>query len=348
MQVPVKDHGKKEVIEAKEKEIENLGLYGVYEEVEDIGQEKIGSRWVVTEKQKHDGQKQLYKARLVARGFQEIDQPQADSPTVAKESFKMFMALAANSKFDVVSMDIRAAFLQAKKLDRDVYMEPPKDIKKEGKIWKLLKPLYGLDDASRKFWLTVKEELKNLGLRTVPGDEAFYFENRENKLIGFVLSHVDDFTVAGTDEFIEKIVSGISRKFTVSKIERGKFRFTGLDVDVDKGKIGVSMEDYAESVEPLKEIRKANRDEKLTKIEMQEYRKYTGKISWLSQGTRPDLGFTALQMAKRNNNATIADLRGIERVIEKIKKEENRIVYREIGEKEEVQLIGIVDASYKT
>ena len=42
------------------------------------------------------------------------------------------------------------------------------------------------------------------------------------------------------------------------------------------------MEDYANSVEDIKEIRKADRGEKLTKAELKEYRKSTGKISWLS------------------------------------------------------------------
>ena len=50
----------------------------------------------MTQKEKHDGQKQQFKARLVARGFQEREQSQADAPTVAKESFKILMALAAN------------------------------------------------------------------------------------------------------------------------------------------------------------------------------------------------------------------------------------------------------------
>ena len=159
VEVPVREHGKAEVIEAKEKEIENLKLYETFEEIDDEGQETIGSRWIVTEKEKHDGQKQNYKARLVAKGFQERDQPQSDSPTAAKESFKLLVALAANQNFRVVSMDIRAAFLQAKKLDREVFVRPPDDIKKEGKIWKLLKLLYGLDDASRKFYLKVKETL---------------------------------------------------------------------------------------------------------------------------------------------------------------------------------------------
>ena len=79
--------------------------------------------------------------------------PQTDSPTVSKESFKILMAIAANNGFRLASVDIRAAFLQSRTLHRDVFMKPPPDIKKEGIIWRLKKPLYGLDDASHKFWL---------------------------------------------------------------------------------------------------------------------------------------------------------------------------------------------------
>ena len=58
VEVPVREHKKPEVIEAKNKEIENLEKYGVFEEVEDEGQETVGSRWVITRKEKVDGQKQ--------------------------------------------------------------------------------------------------------------------------------------------------------------------------------------------------------------------------------------------------------------------------------------------------
>ena len=111
------------------------------------------------------------------------------------------------------------------------------------------------------------------------------------------LSHVDDFTIAGEDEFVNRIVKGIERKFTVSKVDEDEFRFTGLDVKAGNGKIEVLMEDYANLVEEIKEIRKADRADKLTKTELKEYRKYTGKISWLSQGTRPDLSYSALMLA---------------------------------------------------
>ena len=44
-------------------------------------------------------------------------------------------------------------------------MMPPKDIRREDYISKLNKPLYGLNDASRKFWLKVKNVFKDKGLK---------------------------------------------------------------------------------------------------------------------------------------------------------------------------------------
>ncbi len=149
--------------------------------------------------------------------------------------------------------------------------------------------------------------------------------------MGLNLSHVDDFTIAGEDEFVKRIVKGIERKFTVSKIDEDEFRFTGLDVKTGNGKIEDSLEDYANLVEEIKEIRKVDRAEKLTKTELKEYRKYTGKISWLSQGTRPDLSYSALMLAKKNNSATISDLRSVNKIVGKVRKEENKVVYRKVG-----------------
>ena len=85
------------------------------------------------------------------------------------------MVIAANNNFELASVDIRAAFLQAKVFDREIFMKPPDDIREPGSIWKLSKPLYGLDDTSRKFWLKVKETLLDLNLKVMDGDKAFYY-----------------------------------------------------------------------------------------------------------------------------------------------------------------------------
>ena len=46
--------------------------------------------------------------RLVPCGFQEKDKSQLDLPTIAKESFKLLIALATNKDFELATMDIRA------------------------------------------------------------------------------------------------------------------------------------------------------------------------------------------------------------------------------------------------
>jgi len=133
VEIPAKEENTPECNEAKHKEIENLVKFDVFEEVYDCGQERISSTWVVTQKEKADGQKSQVKGRIVAKGYQEGKKPQSDLPTLLRESLKMYFAVAANEGFELRSIDIRAAFLQAKGLDREVYMEPPKDIRKQVK-----------------------------------------------------------------------------------------------------------------------------------------------------------------------------------------------------------------------
>ena len=57
VKIPRKEHNKPEVIEAKEKEMNNIEKYGTFEEVPDRGERKITRRWVVTRKTKQDRQK---------------------------------------------------------------------------------------------------------------------------------------------------------------------------------------------------------------------------------------------------------------------------------------------------
>ena len=58
------------------------------------------------------------------------------------------MALSANEGLKTISIDICTAFLPAKVLDQAVFMDPPKDLRKQGNDWRLIKQLYGLDNAS--------------------------------------------------------------------------------------------------------------------------------------------------------------------------------------------------------
>ena len=246
-----------------------------------------------------------------------------------------------------MSVDIHAAFLQSKELKRELYVVPPKDIRKEGILWKLKKPLYGLNDASRRFWLRVREVFKKEGLQTLVGDEAFYFKY-ENGLRGMVITHVDDFQLAGDESFVTSLVEQLRTNLTVSKIEKGRYRFTGVDVRKTDSGIQLSMEDYANSFESVGELRKVKKSEELTKLEMRKYRKFVGKLNWLSENTRPDLSIWALNMSKKNSKATIGDLKSINKIIQKIKKKQSLVRFTRIDTKENLVLHVVGDASYRS
>ena len=131
-------------------------------------------------------------------------------------------------------------------------------------------------------------------------------------------------------------------------MEYDNFRYTGQDISsAGDGSIHIEMKNYVESLEDIKEIHKANKEEDLTKTESKEYRKVTGKISWLADSTRLDLSYTHLSMSKKNNSATIADLRNVSRVIKKAKERPSMIRFSRIGDKEDLIVLGMGDTSFK-
>ena len=75
----------------------------------------------------------------------------------------------------------------------------------------------------------MKETLVILGLKVMPGDEAFYYLHKHVELQGVALTHVNDLILTENEDFIEKISDGIAHILTVSKVDKDKFRFTGWD-----------------------------------------------------------------------------------------------------------------------
>merc|ERR1712082_435631 len=139
------------------------------------------------------------------------------------------------------------------------------------------------------------------------GDEALYYLHRDGELIGAVITHVDDFTLAGTEEFVNNVINTVAQEITVSKIEGENFRYTGIDVKTVEDGVEIEMQDYVDSLDEVIEIRKADKDDPLTRAELKVYRKMTGKLIWVANSTRPDLSYTALAMSKKNTTARIKD-----------------------------------------
>ena len=110
----------------------------------------------------------------------------------------------------------------------------------------------------------------------------------------------------------------------------------------------MSMEDYAASITKIDHFRDAPKDEELTKTEHKLFRKKVGQLSWLASNVRPDLSFPVQALSQKSAKPTLADLKKVNHVVSMVKSEGNKIVFRHIDSKENLQILGVSDASWST
>ena len=217
------------VEEAKLCEINNFKKFQVYEEVplEDCPNqdEIISSIWII---QRKDGGR--VKARLCARGFQEVETyKHTDAPTADKTSIRVFLTIVGMLGWQSGSLDVKSAFLQSHRLDRSVYMLPPKDIRKNGMVWKITKPIYGLRDSVQNWYNTLKHDLISVGCEQSILDPTVFRFYEGNSLKGLFLCHVDDFLFSiGDTEFTDKVINRLKDRYEISSENMGSFDFVGL------------------------------------------------------------------------------------------------------------------------
>lgn len=87
----------------------------------------LTARWVFKKKIGQDGTVSQYKARLVARGFQQqegIDYDEIYSAVAKPASFRVLFALAALLGWKVHQSDVATAFLNGM-LDLDIFIKSP-------------------------------------------------------------------------------------------------------------------------------------------------------------------------------------------------------------------------------
>lgn len=180
--------------EAINKELKTLDENGTWEEVAKVpeGETIISSKWVF--KIKETEGKSLYKARLVARGFQQKNcDDEKYSPVAKLTTFKVMMAVAAQKRLPVYQMDVTGAFLYGD-INETVFMRLPNN-----KVCKLKKSLYGLK-KSPKYW--------NAKFNTFMLDESFirskndpclYVKRSGNDYINLLL-YIDDLLYFGSNE----------------------------------------------------------------------------------------------------------------------------------------------------
>ena len=130
--------------------------------------------------------------------------------------WKCFFPIALIQGFVLRSTDIRAAFLQDKCLDREVFLDLLKDVRKDRMLWRLRRPLFGLNNSSSKLWLKVNEFYSNIGQQRLEGYEAFFYKyGRNKKFEGIVSTNVVDFNLAVNPKFINILIKFVRKALDV-------------------------------------------------------------------------------------------------------------------------------------
>jgi hypothetical protein len=136
----------------------------------------VSSVWAFKRKRYPDGSIRKLKARICARGFEQIegvDYFETFAPVVQWMTVRVVLIMTILLNLENKQIDYTAAFLQAP-IDHDVYVEMPKLFQVEGKVWKLQRAIYGLKDAPRAYFIHTKNKLEELGFRQSDADPCLF------------------------------------------------------------------------------------------------------------------------------------------------------------------------------
>ena len=310
-------------------------------------QKFLSGRWVLTMKKSGEGN-MIPKARYVVRGFEEdTSNIVSDSPTCSKDSLRALITVACQKKWRINSIDIKTAFLQGEEITRDVYLKPPVEAKcKEGEVWKLKKCVYGLTDASLRWYDRVVEFMCSSKGRKSTLDPALFHWNVRGEVSGIIAVHVDDFIWCGNDAFESTVIGNLRNTFQVGKEEASSFQYLGLRLQ--QSLMGVAL-DQKQYIEGLREIEiptciSKDIDMHLSDDLRDALRSKVGQLLWVANQTRPDISFDVSSTAVSMKCSTMKNILHINKIIRKVKNNHSSLQFFSLGKA--TKIIAYTDAAF--
>jgi hypothetical protein len=176
----------------------------------------ITCKWVFKVKTKPDGSIERYKARLVARGFQQAqgrDFDETFASVAHMTTVRTLIAVAASSSWIISQMDVKNAFLH-RDLHEEVYMYPPPGVDApSGHVCRLCWALYGLKQAPCAWFERFASVIQAAGFTPSDHDPALFIHLSPRGQTVLLL-YVDDMLITGDDpEHISHVKSILVSNF---------------------------------------------------------------------------------------------------------------------------------------
>ncbi|CAL1130755.1 unnamed protein product [Cladocopium goreaui] len=324
----------------------------------------LRSRWVLTWKNVEANDQapahKKAKARLVVLGYQDpqLTSVARDSPTLTKEGRNTILQLVASCQWDLISLDIKTAFLRGKADEQNpLAMEPPDELRKKLQLSKdqvcaLVGNAYGRVDAPLLFYKELSKQLKTLNFRTHPLEPCVFIlesgEGSQRKLHGALGVHVDD-GVGGGDEYFHQQIQALSKVLPFGSFKTRKFVFTGIELEqLPDCSIRASQADYVHRILPI-DIGKPRREQissPVTDSEKSKLRGLIGSLQYAVTHTRPDLAARLGEVQTDMSSPTVQTLMQCNKVLREAQEHSDvQICFRSIP-MSQVTHVSFGDASF--
>jgi hypothetical protein len=189
---------------AMQEKLNNFMRNEVWHLVPHPNQNVVGTKWVFRNKQDEHGVVTRNKARLMAKGYSQVEGLDFDetyAPVARLESIRILLAYATYHGFKLYQMDVKSAFLNGP-IKEEVYVEQPPDFEDSeypNHVYKLSKALYGLKQAPRAWYECLRGFLITNGFKVGKVDPTLFTKTIAKDL--FICQiYVDDIIFGSTNK----------------------------------------------------------------------------------------------------------------------------------------------------
>jgi hypothetical protein len=265
----------------------------------------IDTKWVFRNKLNEYGQVTRNKARLVCKGYAQIegiDFEETFAPVARMEAIWLLLAYACSKNVKVYQMDVKSSFLNGE-LEEEVYIEQPEGFQLSENadyVCKLKKALYGLKQAPRAWYSRLDKYLQQAGFRKGSADNNLYIKVSEGNIL-LIEVYVDDIIFGSDDDRLsQKFAKDMQNEFEMSLLGELSF-FLGLQIRQRNQGIFISqtkyiremlkrfgMEDCKPVITPMQTSCKLSKDDDSKSTDQRKYRSMIGSLLYVTT-SRPDV-----------------------------------------------------------
>ena len=307
------------------------------------GRKCVKHKWVFRRKRLADGKVERYKARIVAKGYSQIqgvDYNEVFASVIRPESVKLLLAIAQLKQLKVYQLDIGNAYLNAR-LKEEVYLSIPEGFSMlvddalvseplAGQVWHLLACVPGLHQSGREWQQEKGGTLLEAGFHRSQHDCNVFFNEDRNQFIGVYTD--DDLVACKGDKEYSDIVTMLRKKYRVSDLGIANF-FLGVEVSCSEGCIKLTQTKYlarlleAEGFTDCKAtatpMEAGLRPEDVVASPLlddsSKYRSLVGALLYAARWTRPDIAFAVSFCGRFCSKPTEAAMTGVKRILRYLK-----------------------------